>query len=252
MKPLEMHDKTPQTQMTAWWQSPLGRYLDQAEKHWLQTRSAGFTGYFQLQIGGTQSILPELSRPCCQCWLDPRGQVETDPQFLPFKSDTVDQLVIQHQLEFSEQPHQLLREADRVLADDGKLILFCFNPLSLWGVKRLFSRSQNGPWTGHFFSRMRLKDWLVLLGYDVVESCAMVFQPPINHGKSLTKMQSIESIGRRCWPYFGAVSVLVAKKQSVIVTPLRSSWQQPGLFSNPLPSRTATGTFSRENKHGSH
>lgn len=243
-----MHDKKQQLQMTSWWQSPLGTYLMQAEQRWLQSRAAGFSGYFQLQIGGDKSILPELSRPCCQTWLDPRGQVNTDPRFLPFKSDSIDQLLIQHMLEFAEHPHQLLREADRVLADDGKIILFCFNPLSLWGLKRLFSRRKRFPWQGHFFSRMRLKDWLVLLGYNVVESRSIVFQPPVNRSNILKRCASLAAFGQRFWAYFGGVTVLVAKKQSVIITPIRPSWQQPPLFSKlPLTSRP----LSRETKNGS-
>lgn len=243
-----MHDKKQQLQMTAWWQSPLGVYLTQTEQRWLQSRAGGFNGYFQLQLGGDKSILPELSRPCCQSWLDPRGEVNSDPRFLPFKSDSIDQLLIQHMLEFAEQPHQLLREADRVLAEDGKIIVFCFNPMSLWGLKRLFNRRKKFPWQGHFFSRMRLKDWLVLLDYDVVESRSIVFQPPMRRSKMLQRFAAFAALGQRFWPYFGAVTVLVAKKRSVIITPIRPAWKQPRLFSKVS---LTTRPLSRETKNGS-
>lgn len=223
------HDKTAQQQMTAWWQSPLGQQVMQAEKSWLQRHSSGFSGFFQLQLGGGQRILPQVSRPCYQAWQDEQGQLQADSLFLPYKSDTVDQLVVSHALEFVENPHQLLREADRILTEDGSLVLFVFNPMSSWGLRRLFSWRAKQPWHGHFFSRWRLTDWLTLLDFEVVEKRALVFQLPINHAK-WSGLETLAPVGQRLWPYFGAVTVLVAKKRHVLVTPLREQWTKPNLF----------------------
>ena len=89
-----------------------------AEKNWLQRHSSGFTGFFQLQIGGGVRLLPQYSRPCYQAWLDEQGQLQGDSRYLPFQSQSVDQIIISHALEFATEPHQLLREADRILSDD--------------------------------------------------------------------------------------------------------------------------------------
>ncbi|MDX1573747.1 MAG: methyltransferase domain-containing protein [Methylophaga sp.] len=224
------HDKTAQQQMTAWWQSPLGTQVLAAEKHWLQRHSSGFTGYFQLQIGGGKRILPTFTRPCYQAWQDEHGQLQAHNQYLPFKSASVDQLVITHALEFADAPHQLLREAERILSEDGSIILFVFNPLSSWGLRRLFSWRGKQPWRGHFFSRWRLTDWLTLLDFEVVERRAIIFQLPVNRRSKGFGSQFLTRFGPRFWPYFGAVTVIVAKKRRFLVTPLRNHWKRPNLF----------------------
>lgn len=242
------HDKTAQQQMTAWWQSALGKQLLAAEKNWLQRHSSGFTGYFQLQIGGGKQILPTFTRPCYQAWLDAQGQLQADQQFLPLKSDGVDQLILAHALEFADKPHQLLREVDRVLAEDGTLVLFAFNPLSLWGIRRLFSWRAKQPWRGHFFSRWRLTDWLTLLNFEVVERRAFMFQLPINRRGKWSKNHFMARFGPRFWPYFGAVTVIVAKKRHFLVTPLRSQWTRPNLFAN---AGMAGKAVTRQGQYGS-
>jgi len=242
------HDKTAQQQMTAWWQSPLGEQVQAAEKNWLQRHSSGFTGYFQLQIGGGDKILPQYSRPCYQAWLDEQGQLLADNQFLPFKSASVDQLVISHALEFTKHPHQLLREADRILSEDGSMVLFVFNPLSLWGLRRLFSWRAKQPWRGHFFSRWRLTDWLTLLDFEVVERRAFLYQLPVNHSSKWTACHFLAKFGPRVWPFFGAVTVLVAKKRHVLVTPLRSQWTRPNLFAG---AGLAGKAVTRQGQYGS-
>jgi hypothetical protein len=40
-------------------------------------------------------------------------------------------------LPWCSDPHRLLREADRVLIDDGWMILTGFNPVSLMGLRKL-------------------------------------------------------------------------------------------------------------------
>lgn len=242
------HDKTAQQQMTAWWQSPLGMQVLAAEKHWLQRHSSGFTGYFQLQLGGGKPILPTFTRPCYQAWLDAQGQLQCDSRHLPFKPGSVDQLVISHALEFSAEPHQLLREADQVLSDDGSIVLFVFNPMSLWGLRRLFSWRSKQPWRGHFFSRWRLTDWLTLLGFEVVERRAFMFQLPLNRRGKWSASKFLVRFGPRFWPYFGAVTVIVAKKRRVLVTPLRSQWARPSLFAN---AGLAGKAVTRQGQYGS-
>lgn len=84
---------------------------------------------------------------------------------LPILSKSVDACLITHALAWSKDPHQVLREADRVLVDDGWIILSEFNPFSLLGLLR--------GWPGlslkaRFYTKSRLIDWLSLLNYEIV------------------------------------------------------------------------------------
>src|SRR5690606_23939020 len=64
---------------------------------------------------------------------------------LPFASQSIDLLVLPHSLELSPEPHRLLREAERVLVPEGKLLVTCFNPYSLWGVRQRAGRLAGTP-----------------------------------------------------------------------------------------------------------
>ena len=49
---------------------------------------------------------------------------------LPLASQSMDLVVMPHVLEFSKDPHQILREAERVLMPEGQIIIAGFNPLT--------------------------------------------------------------------------------------------------------------------------
>jgi len=104
---------------------------------------------------------------------------------LPLESDSIDTLIAHHSLEFSSNPHQVLREMQRVLAPQGHMLIVGFNPYSLLGVGASLRRMARNPlWRQqHPVSRHRLTDWLHLLGCEV-QSCSNVYGlPPIGSGK---------------------------------------------------------------------
>ena len=225
--------KEQDREMTQWWQSSLARYIQSQEQQWLKYQQAKLHGFFQLQLGGQSLILPTSLRPCYQALMGSSGQFYAQSEQLPFKSDSVDVMLLQHVVEFSRQPHQLLREADRVLNEDGTLVVLCFNPFSVWGLRRLFSWQDSLPWRGQFFSRQRLKDWLSLLDFDVVEARSIIYCPPWQNERWIKRGGFLERWGRRLWPYLGGVTAIVAKKRTFLVTPLPSRWQNRKLFPRP-------------------
>ena len=58
------------------------------------------------------------------------------PEQLPIAADEVDLVIASHVLECSHNPHQVLREIDRILVPEGHCILIGFNPYALMGAKR--------------------------------------------------------------------------------------------------------------------
>lgn len=223
-----MSDKTQM--MTQWWHSPLGQHVLSQEQQLLQSWSRHFYGHFQLQLYGEQKLLPDVSHPCCQTVMANQAGLDGKAELLPFKSHSIDNLLIPHVLEFSSQPHQVLREAERVLVADGSLVLCCFNPSSLWGLRRLFSWQDKPPWRGHFFSQARIKDWLALLNFEVIASKRILFRPPISSGSWLNRVAAMDRWGKRLWPIFGGVTILVATKRIIPLTPNRVRWQAKQFF----------------------
>ncbi|PYE31185.1 methyltransferase family protein [Idiomarina fontislapidosi] len=133
---------------------------------------------------------------------------------LPIKNEAIDTLVCPFVLDFASDPHQILRELLRVLADDGTLILAGFNPLSpaiLSGLWR--SKSHPFPWQGRYFSNARVKDWLSLLGFRV-ERQRYFIEHFLTQQTTETGGQS-EWLCQRC-PWLSAGYWLVAKKSCYI------------------------------------
>jgi SAM-dependent methyltransferase len=90
---------------------------------------------------------------------------------LPFRSDSIDAILLPHTLELVEDPYAVLREAERVLTGEGCLMICGFNPFSGWGARRVFGqyfgRPAFPPHTQRMLSERRLRDWVALLGFDV-------------------------------------------------------------------------------------
>ena len=147
------------------------------------------------------------------------------PNRMPIASDSVDVLVLPHTLEFYPDPHQILREADRVLIPEGKLVVVGFNPWSLWGVGWKLRHWQHRlPAPVSLLPSHRLQDWLSLLGFKVEETQTMMYRPPLRQHKLMTRLEMLEHFGRRWWPYAAGVYLVEATKRVSTLTPLRPHW----------------------------
>ncbi|MET0088406.1 MAG: class I SAM-dependent methyltransferase [Candidatus Thiodiazotropha sp.] len=153
------------------------------------------------------------------------SQIIADATRLPFAGDSVDGVLLPHTLDFSKDPHQLLRDVERVLIPEGKVLISGFNPWSQWGVWRLMRlRSNAMPWCGHFFSSGRVTDWLALLGFDLLELRYLHFRPPLNSPGVMQKLQFMERLGERVYPKLGGVYIIHAVKRVATLTPIRPKW----------------------------
>jgi SAM-dependent methyltransferase len=219
-----------QKRLTGWFQSDLGRLLLERESRCLEKPIAGLFGYYLVQIGSVQPELDLLSASSVKnkFILDNQAagsNLQADPLQLPLATDSVDGVVMHHTLDFSPDPHQVLREAERILIPEGKLILVGFNPWSLWGGWRLFHlHSDSAPWIGHFFALKRVTDWLSLLGFDLQWADYLSFRPPVQNQAIMQKLIILERFGERGWPMLGAVYVLEAVKRTFTMTPIRPKW----------------------------
>jgi SAM-dependent methyltransferase len=157
------------------------------------------------------------------------------PEQLPFLAGSVDVVLLPHTLDFASDPHHVLREVERVLAPEGHAVVLGFNPLSLWGIRRLFARRRRAvPWSGHFFRLARIKDWLALLNFECVQGRMLYYRPPLAHEGVMDRLHFLDKMGDRWWPLAAAVYLLVAKKRMFGVTPLPLEWKTTGLAGRGL------------------
>lgn len=217
--------------VAAWFAEPPGLRLAENEREIVSGMVGDLFGYHLLQVGDLGADLAHLDGCPVTRKLHISGftggaastALVSDAGQLPVTSDSVDVVVLPHTLDFTADPHEVLREVERVLIAEGRVIVIGFNPFSLWGVWRLFGRWRgNIPWCGHFLSYPRLNDWLTLLGFDIERMDVMAFRPPLRNAGSLT----MERIGRRLWPMAAGVYVVRAVKRVSRITPVRQPWSR--------------------------
>ncbi len=173
-----------------WLQGRLGRELLAAEAQLLGGVLDDVFGLELLQLGGwgASRALLSASRTRRQTIVSESGACETlDVQgrlaALPVQSGSVDAVLLPHTLEFEADPHAVVREADRVLTGEGQLIILGFAPLSLWGLRAAASREGFPPGLRQLLSAHRLRDWLSLLGYEVVLTRPYLYSHPWERAK---------------------------------------------------------------------
>lgn len=223
--------------LRAWFSSEPGQLLHAGEQALLDAELPRLFGYHLVQVGalGNDKALTFVSRIGHHVLIDPEADcleagLLAEPSALPLASDSVDVVVLPHTLEFEQDPHQVLREVERVLVPEGTVIISGFNPWSWFGLWRFLARVwQRGrgtvPWCGRFFGRHRIHDWLSLLGFDVLSTHMIFFRPPFRHASTLRKLAWMERLGGRGWPFFGGAFILVARKRVSTLTPIRPRWR---------------------------
>ncbi|MEW6591348.1 MAG: methyltransferase domain-containing protein [Pseudomonadota bacterium] len=214
---------------TEWFESPLGQHLLFREQRYYDNAVSDVFGFNAVQVGLPQLDFLRNSRIPLRvtCAVEPAG-VRADPMFLPFETQSLDLLLLPHVLEFSANPHQVLREAERVLRPEGRLVLSGFNPRSLWGLARILQGGERGyPWNGNFLNVSRVKDWMVLLGLEVAAGSMCCYRPPINRETWLRRLRFMEPAGDRWWAMGGGVYFLQAVKRVHGMHVILPEWKTP-------------------------
>jgi SAM-dependent methyltransferase len=225
------------TTLADWFATPSGRYLLDREQAWFDRTVADIFGFHAVQIGLPACPFLAQSRISDRWTVDERGpaQVLADPHWLPFQENTLDLVVLPHALEFSDEPHRLLREVQRAVRPEGQVLIAGFNPFSLYGAKRYFGRAETPPWSGNFIALYRLKDWLALLGFEVTGGALDCYAPPFAQEKWLRRSSFFEKAGDRWWPVGGGVYYLRATKKVLGMRVLTPAWERGKRALAPAP-----------------
>ena len=100
-------------------------------------------------------------------------------------------------LEGHHNPHEVLREAERVLMPEGRLVISGFNTASLWRLRQLFTSRKNAepPWDARFIGLLRLRDWLRVLGFELDGGRFGCYAPPFRSRIWLDRFAFMEKAG---------------------------------------------------------
>lgn len=241
--------------LAQWLDSPPGRYLLGWEQACVDEAVADLFGYHALQLG-----LPQLqglrANRMPHRWLALGADESADwtagqaaegalaaawmpahllaePAALPFAQGSLDLVVLPHTLELSPDPHTTLREVERVLVPEGRLVIAGLNPASLWGLRqqraRLSRRWGGGslflPEGGDFIGYWRLRDWLRLLSFEVESAQFGCYRPAVRSQRWLERFGFMDRWGERWWPILGAAYFIVAVKRVPGMRLLEPAWR---------------------------
>jgi len=227
--------------LAEWLRTPAGRYLLAWEQQHLDHAVADIFGFHALQLG-----LPELdglrANRMPHRWVSDEGSrlyasdadlmsaksatvaLHCDFDALPFDGQSLDLVVLPHALELARDPHRTLREVERVLRPEGRVVIVGINPASLWGLRQRLGHMRLSvglgrrdplflPSEGDFIGYRRLRDWLRLLSFEVEAGRFGCYKPPVGSDRWLARYEWTEALGDRWWPVFGAVYSLTAVKR---------------------------------------
>ena len=224
----------------------MGRRLIQEEQAWLDRSLQDVFGYNAVQIGPLPLDALRANRMSCRARMvwpksghchqaensDAVGTIAAvagSAHELPFLTESLDLLVLPHTLEIALDAHHLLREAQRVLIPEGRIVITGFNPMSPWALRKSSRSVTRFPPSGHsWISLPRLKDWLRLLNFDLGAGGASAFGayvPPFESERWLNRMQWMDPAGRRWWPMAGGVYFLMAVKRVHQMQLIGPSWR---------------------------
>ncbi|WP_019027548.1 class I SAM-dependent methyltransferase [Colwellia piezophila] len=201
--------KAIEEELAPWWQKFFGYHLIKLGALSCEIEITGCTIKHQINVSGKNSLT------------DVVGDIDD----LPMQEHSVDVCLLSHALEFSLDPHHVVREANRVLIPNGYLVITGFNPLSLAGLNRLLPyRRSNHPWSEHFFSPMRVKDWLHLMGFEILADQRCLHTGLTGKITAESLQSPWHNFAKNYLPALGSIYVIVAKKRVLPLTPIKPKW----------------------------
>ncbi|WP_250464034.1 class I SAM-dependent methyltransferase [Microbulbifer litoralis] len=240
--------------LARWFDSGLGREILSQQLALAQPLVERLFGYHLMQAGVTSAVdFSACSRINHRFRLSPTpeqgGAALVEFEQLPLPSESIDVVLLHHLLDFSSHPHQVLREAGRVLIPGGHLVLIGFNPFSLLGLSRvLFSGGAHQR--GNQLRAARLADWMNLLDLQASTLERGFFRLPLQQRELLAKTTWMERLGARWRLPCGGFYIIVARKEVARMRTIKLNWRgdrKPALTAVPSSPRVAARR--RHRKH---
>jgi SAM-dependent methyltransferase len=227
----------PIIELTQWLRTPAGRQMLAWEQQQLDAAVVDLFGFHALQLGlgqlqGLRSnrmphrwLALQDGAAACGEEIGAAGVVDLACEFsaLPFEANSLDLVVLPHTLELTVDPHETLREVERVLRPEGRVVIVGLNPTSLWGLRQRIGRlrakrrasadaAPNLPHSGELLGYWRLRDWLRLLSFEIEAGRFGCYRPSGLSERWMQRHAWMERAGERWWPVLGGVYFLVAVK----------------------------------------
>lgn len=239
----KIYHKKIQRELTAWWPHIFGQF-------------ALKIGHFSHEIDARQSHIEHLFSLSDSN--RSQSSIIAEHHELPIHGKSIDLCVACNLLEFSVYPQQIMHEIDRVLVDDGWLVLTHINLFSLLGIQLLRHKLTNKnlalrnktphnkkinnnktinlksrlPNVCNVYSARTINEWLRLLNYEIIHSITL-------NQKFEKESESKEAMNRPAInQMLGGIRLVIARKRTIPLTHIKnqkkSAHRRTQLIANPL------------------
>jgi len=234
--------------LSRWYATPRGQVfaekLQEALAPWLE----GIFGYHAVQLGHLPPSISLLdaSRINHQIVADysSEGQVSCLPEALPFAADSVDLLIVAHCFEYSSDPHAILREIERVLVPEGRVVIIGIDPWTLWGAWQMVKRT---PYP--LYTQGRVKDWLEVLGFEYQRS-QLLGMLNLRLPNSLAQSTKTAQLANLLSANIAGGYIMLAQKRITTITPMRPRWERRRRLGSGRLVEPAAARASRRSSRG--
>ena len=205
-------------------------------------------GYYLVKIGSlsSQVILHKCSvknQFSCAPHANQHNQLCAKSAQLPFQNSSVDAFVLLGELDFAQDPHQIIREIDRAITADGRVVIAGFNPFSIAGIMKYMPiNRKNLLHKGRFFTASRIKDWLQLLDFEIVQHDNLIYSSMFMR-KKLNSQSRLQKWFQKHLPWFSSMYIITARKREIPLSPIKPKWKLKPKFS--ASTANARHTHSR-------
>lgn len=221
-------------QWNRWLKEPVGYRLTQLEQHFLSTLLANYSGKYMVLIGvPEQGFLFKNNLYPYPILISPLINknkmihfMEAEFNKLPITTGSIDLVLLPHTLEYVDNPQQLLTECCRIIKPEGYIIIFGFNPYSLYGLAKYFMKKKEMPWTNHFISTNDVIKWLKLVDFELIKKTHLLYRSLWGSDKVYQSLTFLEWLGKNFWSPFGGVYMLMAQAKVIPLTPIKLHWRQ--------------------------
>lgn len=249
-----------QARIAQWFSTPLGRRMLFHERKTLSEELRYLFGYHFMQLSPVANVnFGSASRinhcismsPAVSGLDDKNSSIDGVSDFcdLPFDDYVIDVTVLHHVLEFSENPHQVLKEAARVTIPRGYIIIVAFNPISLSGLFQPLGALLNFSSISRrrLLRAGRMKDWLEFLDFTCLSTKQVFHNLPINNARFLASTRVLERFKYKNKMPMGMSFVMVARKDKAGLTPIKPKWEKGNLLgAMPIAKQAIRANAAKE------
>jgi SAM-dependent methyltransferase len=218
-----------QEDIQAWFAQDLGQRILADEQKCLDSIMPEMYGYHLMQLSVLNNVVLSQQSPVTHHFSLGLQQAQAagalaDFQHLPIEAESIDVAILHHVLDYSPNPHQLLRETARSIIPNGNIIIIGFNPFTGLSLKKQFGRVfiRSAHWRYQNLRSSRLIDWLRVLDFEPMVLRHGYYGMPFNRGYR----QGYDKFFSKMLPSSGAFYMIVARKSVIPMTLIKQPWKK--------------------------